>query len=122
MARNTRCRIVRSLTRNASAISAADRQVRLDRLSATCASIGSAGCAQANIISSRSSAMSSASGTRSGGSRAVCLAISRSFSASTSARLARSMARFLAVVMSHAIGLPGTPSTGHRTRARAKAS
>jgi hypothetical protein len=114
--------MVRSLTRNASAISAADSKVRLDRLSATWASIGRAGCAQANISSSRSSETASASATRSGGSRAASLAISRSFSASTSARLARSMARFLAVVMSQAMGLPGTPSTGHRTRARAKAS
>ena len=89
-------------------------------VSATWASVASAGWQQVKMSSSRSSGKvvvssmvsSVASGTSS----------SRVFSASVRLRRMRSMARLRAVVISQAPGLAGTPSRGQRSAAIAKAS
>ena len=90
------------------------------RVSATCASVASAGWQQVKTSSSRSSGKvvvsSMVSSVASGTSNR------RVFSARVRLRRMRSMARLRAVEISHAPGFAGTPSRGQRSAATAKAS
>jgi hypothetical protein len=118
--------MVGSLARNAREISAVVSPASVRRVSATRASSASAGWQQVNISRSRSSGtpLWSVSGAENGsaGSAGARAATSRSLAAPTARRRSTSMARFLAVVVSHAPGRPGIPSTGQRCSAIANAS
>jgi hypothetical protein len=116
-ARTSRCAIVASGTMNARAISAVVRPVSVRNVSATRASNASAGWQQVKTSRSRSSAISSGGSSPTGSA-----ASSRSLAAPTFSRRNRSTARLRAVVVSHAPGLRGTPSTAHRVMAVANAS
>ena len=117
-ARVMRAPIVVSCTKNAFAISGTVRPPTMRSVRAIRASIASAGWQQMKISRSRSSSMTpSGSGDVSYTSIAsLCLA-SRVLS-----RLIRSIAFRVAVVVSHAPGAGGMPSSGHRSAAVAKAS
>ena len=125
LARTMRCAMALSLLRKARAISAVLRPPRLRRVSATRASIASAGWQQVKISRRRSSAISPSPspGTASG---SACSASSRSSAASlsrsTPSRRRRSIARLRATWVIQAPGLAGTPSRGQRSRATTKAS
>ena len=111
--------MVGSGTRNARAISSVPSPPSVRSVSATCASSASAGWQQVKISSRRSSGIavsSTVSSTASGTSSW------RVFSASVRSRRMRSIARLRAVVTSHARGLAGVPSRGHRSAAAANAS
>ena len=88
-------------------------------VSATCASVASAGWQQVKRSSSRSSwkVVSSISS-----STASAISSWRVLSASVRSRRIRSIARRLAVVISQTPGADGMPSFGQRSAATAKAS
>jgi hypothetical protein len=118
--------IVSRGTRNARAISSVDRPATARSVSATCASVASAGWQQVKISSSRSSgmavsAMSSSPGMAGVAASSVALS-RRSLAASTRSRRSRSIARFRAVRTSQPAGFSGTPSDGQRCAAMANAS
>jgi hypothetical protein len=118
-ARTSRCAIVASGTRKARAISGVVRPPSVRSVSATCASVESAGWQHVKTSSSRSSG----NGVSSIGSSAASGTSSRRvFSTSVRSRRRRSMARLRAVVISHVAGLEGTPSRGQRSAAIANAS
>ena len=113
-ARTSRWAIVGSGTRKARAISGVVRPPRVRSVSATRASIASAGWQHVKISRSRSSGMplTSSSLPPSASRRASFSRVSvlrRRFAS----RRRRSIARRLAVVVIHAPGLSGTPSRGH---------
>ena len=120
LARTSRWAMVASGTRNARAISAVVSPARVRRVSATRASVASAGWQQVKISRSRSSGTPRSSGS---GSSGTCIrAASWSLAAPTVSRRSRSVARLRAVVVSQAPGRFGTPSRGQVRRASAKAS
>src|SRR5258707_1868540 len=126
-ARTSRWAIVDSLTRNARAVSAVVRPPSSRRVSATRASEESSGWQQVNIRPSRSSPTSSSSAaSKSARSIAIRIPTSRASSSCLRSKVvwrrARSIARFLAVAMSQARGLSGTPDSGQRVRAATSAS
>src|SRR5256885_3720279 len=114
-ARTSRCAIVASGTRNARAISPVVRPATERSVSATCASRASAGWQHVKMSSSRSSGRALAVVTFGSSSSAI-------FSSYRFARRSRSMPLRLAVVMSHAPGLAGTPSRGQCSSAATSAS
>ena len=122
-----RCAIVASGARNARAISSVVRPPTSRSVSATRASVDSTGWHAVNTSRRRSSPMSSRrfASTR-GCASSSCASISRvsssSFSACSLRWRRRSSARCLAVVMSHAAGLSGTPLSGHVSSAATRAS
>ena len=119
-ARTSRCAIVGSATRKARAISGVVSPPSVRRVSATCASVASAGWQQVKTSSSRSSGKVVVSSMVS--SVASATSSCRVFSASVRLRRMRSMARLRAVEISQAPGLAGTPSRGQRSAATANAS
>src|SRR3954470_14780551 len=112
--------MVGSGTRNARAISSVVRPPSVRRVSATCASVASAGWQQVKTSSSRSSLNVGSSSRES--SLAVGASSSFVFSASVRSRRTRSIARLRAVATSQARGFAGVPSRGHRSAAIANAS
>src|SRR4051794_20077706 len=120
LARTSRCAIVASGTRNARAISSVVRPPSVRSVSATCASVASAGWQQVKTSSSRSSlkvGSSSMSSSAVAGASSSC-----AFSASVRSRRMRSIALLRAVAISHARGFAGAPSRGQRSAAVANAS
>ena len=123
LARTSRWAIVASPTRNARAISGVDRPPSVRNVSATCASVANAGWQQVNSSSKRSSPIvASVMSPITSSSEEAGTSSSRVLSASTRSRRMRSMARRRAVVTNHATGSDGSPSTGQRSAAIAKAS
>ena len=123
LARVSRRFIVSAGTRKARAISSVVSPATARSVSATCASMASAGWQHMKISSSRSSGIGGPAMASSPGSSVVGSGASRgSFAASTRSRRSRSMARRRAVVTSQAPGLSGTPPDGHRCAATANAS
>ena len=126
-ARTSRCAIVASLTRKARAISGVASPPSSRSVSATRASRGSTGWQQVKIRPSRSSPTSSSTATsNSERSIAIRMPTSRASSSCLRSRVvwrrARSIARFLAVAISQAPGLSGTPDSGQRSSAATSAS
>src|SRR4051794_1457379 len=120
-ARTSRWAIVASGTRNARAMSVVVRPPSERSVSATWASVESAGWQQAKISASRSSGsslISSASSAASSDSPAS----SSDLWARVRSRRIRSMARLRAVVTIQPPGLGGTPVRGQRSSAVSKAS
>ena len=122
-----RCAIVASGTRNARAISSVVRPPSRRSVSATCASVESTGWHAVKTRRRRSSPMSSSSAASRSGTADSCCASSSWPSCSclrsrSLLRRMRSIARCLAVAMSHAPGLSGTPVSGHFSRAIKRAS
>ena len=130
LARTSRWASVGSGTRKARAISGVVRPPSVRRVSATADSGASAGWQQVKISRSWSSgigcisssaAMSSAAAARSA-SNALSRAMTSALSAKRRARRTRSIARLRAVVVIHAPGLSGIPSTGQCSSATRYAS
>ena len=107
-----------SWTRNAWAISGTVSPPTIRRVSATRASMASAGWQQVKTSRSRSSSMAPSDSVGVGHSISASLCLS----ARLASRRSRSIALRLAVVVSQAPGLGGTPSTGQRLTAVANAS
>ena len=118
-ARTRRCWIVGSVAMNARAISRVESPPTVRSVNATRESIGSAGWQHVKINRSRSSVISCIS---SSASRSWMRWTSSVFSRRRCSRRRRSIARLRAVVVIHAPGLSGTPSTGQRSSAIANAS
>src|SRR5882757_9353450 len=115
--------MVGSVTRNDRATSWVDRPQRSRSVSATCASVESAGWQQVKISRSRSSRTGPSSSGMLGSSVAgEMTATSPSSSRPRDSRRRRSMARLRAVVVIQPPGLGGRPSPGHLPRAMANAS
>src|SRR5215213_8730383 len=110
--------------RNARAISSVVRPATMRRVSATRASVDSTGWQQMNTRRSRSSSIGlSIAASRSGvSSVSISRPISSVLRSRTLLRRIRSIARCLAVAMSQAPGLSGTPDSGHCSRAATSAS
>src|SRR6266702_3993593 len=123
LARTRRTAIVCSVTRKDRATSLVDRPPSSRRVSATCASVDSAGWQQVKMRRSRSSSTCPAS---SGIPRSLVpgerTATSLSSSRPRDSRRRRSMARLRAVVVIQPPGLGGRPSPGHLLNATANAS
>src|ERR671918_255276 len=123
LARTRRRAMVGSATRKDRATSLVDRPPSRRRVSATCASVESAGWQQVKMRRSRSSCTGPSSsgmpGSPWGGESA---ATSPSSSRPRDSRRRRSMARLRAVVVIQPPGLGGRPSPGHLRRATANAS
>src|SRR4249919_2917797 len=127
LARTIRCATVASLTRKARAISAVVSEPTRRMVRATRASVASTGWQAVKIRLSRSSSISSpaASAGSSSASRersSTARPSSSSLRAAISLWRSRSIARFLAVAISQAPGLSGTPVRGHRSSAARSAS
>ena len=120
LARVSRRFIVSAGTRKARAISSVVSPATARSVSATCASMASAGWQHMKTSSSRSSGIGGPSMTSSASSG--CCASRGSLAASTRSRRSRSMARWRAVVTSQAPGLSGIPAPGQRCAATANAS
>src|SRR6476646_2269651 len=122
-ARVTRAAIVGSLTRKACAISGVVSPQTSRSVRATWASRASAGWQQVNTSRSRSSAMSPPSSRSPGPSSVISGSTSRgSLVRSVEARRSASSALRLAVVVSQAPGLRGTPSRSQASTAVRNAS
>ena len=123
-ARTIRCATVGSATRNARAISSVVSPPSRRRVSATRASRESTGWQEMKTSRSTSSSTTSSSAAAQSGSSAS--SSSRPSSAvlrsSRSLRRKTSIARCLAVAISQAPGLAGTPVSGHRSSAATSAS
>src|SRR5712691_2735673 len=123
LARTRRCAIVASVTRKALATSLVDRPPSSRRVSATCASVESAGWQHVKIRRSRSSCTEPTSTGMPGSSLpGASTATSPSSCRSRDSRRKRSMARLRAVVVIQPPGLGGRPSSGHLRNATANAS
>ena len=118
-ARVIRWPMVDSCTRKAREISGTVRPPTMRRVSATRASGARAGWQHVKIRRSRSSSIAPRG---SGGSSSYTICACFCLSSRLFSRRIRSMALRLAVVVSHAPGLGGTPSAGHRSTAIANAS
>src|SRR5438445_299405 len=123
LARARRCAIAGSLTRNDLATSLVDAPPSRRRVSATCASVESAGWQQVKMRRSRSSCTGPSfpgepGSSLSGESSAASLSSSRP----RDSRRKRSMARLRAVVVIQAPGLGGSPAPVHLRKATANAS
>src|SRR4051794_12977611 len=116
--------MVASPTRNIRAMSAVARPATTFRVSATRASIDSAGWQQVKTSRSRSSVTGPRSTCSSPPCDSSCSAApsSASLVRSVPARRSTSRARLVAVVVSQAAGLRGTPSRGQVSSARSAAS
>ena len=110
-----RCATVASATRNALAISTVVKPATARRVNATCASWDSAGWQHVKIRRSRSSA---SGGSGPNVARSNC----SSFPRYRLSRRRMSMARRRAVVINHAPGLSGMPSSGHLSSAATRLS
>src|ERR1700677_1610164 len=110
--------IVSCGTRNARAISGVLRPATARSVSATCASVASAGWQQVKMSSSRSSGITVTACS----AVSVGTSSSRSLVASTRSRRRRSIARLRAVVTSQAAGCSGGPTSRQRCAAIANAS
>src|SRR6266705_1385015 len=123
LARTRRTAMVCSVTRKDRATSLVDRPPSSRRVSATCASVDSAGWQQVKMRRSRSSSTGTASSGMPGslvpGERT---ATSLSSSRPRDSRRRRSMARLRAVVVIQPPGLGGRPSPSHLPRAMTNAS
>src|SRR6266581_8246120 len=123
LARTRRTAMVCSVTRKDLATSLVERPPSSRRVSATCASVDSAGWQQVKMRRSRSSSTCPAS---SGIPRSLVpgerTATSLSSSRPRDSRRRRSMARLRAVVVIQPPGLGGRPSPGHLDAAMANAS
>src|SRR5438876_559840 len=119
LARTSRCAMVDAGTRKARAISSVDRPPSVRSVSATCASVASAGWQHVKIRRSLSSGTGASS---SAVDSAMCRAISASFRARRVRRRRRSMALCRAVPISQATGFAGRPAAGHCSSAAANAS
>src|SRR5712691_10284963 len=123
LARTRRTAMVCSVTRKDLATSLVERPPSSRRVSATCASVDSAGWQQVKMRRSRSSSTSPASpgmpGSPLPGERT---ATSLSSSRPRDSRRRRSMARLRAVVVIQPPGLGDRPSSGHLDAAMANAS
>ena len=122
-ARTSRWAIAASLVRKARAISGVVSPPSRRSVSATCASVASAGWQHVKISASRSSGivvMSSSSS--SSGASAASRASSSCLVSRVRRRRSRSIARFRAVVTIQAPGFAGTPSRGQRSAAIVNAS
>ncbi len=97
----------------AAATSSTLKPHRMWSMSATCATSGRRGWQQENIMRSSSSRIASVSSNRLSSGAEV---------RAVRSRRSTSIARFLAVAMSHAEGLSGTPRNFHTSSARQKAS
>src|SRR5215218_3216784 len=123
LARTRRWAIVGSATRKDLATSLVDRAPSSRRVSATCASVESAGWQQVKMRRNRSSSTdSTSSGLPEPWSPGESTATSPSSSRPRASRRRRSMARLRAVVVIQPPGLGGRPSPGHLRRAMANAS
>src|ERR671910_259723 len=123
LARARRCAIAGSATRKDRATSLVDRPPSSRRVSATCASVESAGWQQVKMRRSRSSCTGPTSSEMLGSSLArVSTATSPSNSRPRDSRRRRSRARLRAVVVIQPPGLGGSPSRGHLRKATANAS
>src|SRR5438093_5736343 len=123
LARARRCAIVGSATRKDRATSLVDRPPSSRSVSATCASMESAGWQQVKMRRSRSSCTGpSFSGAPGSSWPGESIATSLSSSRPRDSRRRRSMARLRAVVVIQPPGLGGSPSPGHLRRATANAS
>jgi hypothetical protein len=91
-------------------------------VSATCASVASAGWQQVKISSSRSSGIVAVSSSSAEAIRFASTSSSRVFAARVRSRRMRSIALWRAVASSQARGFSGSPSRGQRSAAIAKAS
>src|ERR671918_2507744 len=123
LARARRCAIAASVTRKERATSSIERPPSSRSVSATCASVESAGWQQVKMRRSRSSRTGPTSSvmpgsTLPGESRARSLSSCRP----RVSRRIRSMARLRAVVVIQPPGLGGRPLPGHLRRATANAS
>src|SRR6266508_4293587 len=115
--------MVGSGTRKARATSSVDRPPSSRRVSATCASVESAGWQQVKTRRSRSSCTGpTSSGVPGSSLPGESIATSPSSSRPRDSRRRRSMARLRAVVMIQPPGLGGGPSPGHLLKATANAS
>src|SRR2546425_11115464 len=115
--------MVGSATRKDLATSLVDRPPSSRRVSATCASVESAGWQQVKMRRSWSSCTGPTSSGMPGSSLpGESTATSMSSSRPRASRRRRSMARLRAVVVIHPPGLGGRPSPGHLRRATANAS
>jgi hypothetical protein len=119
LARDSRRFIVSGDTRNAAAISSVVSPPSARRVSATCASVASAGWQHMKMSSSCSSGTVDPSTSTFTGSR---ISSRRVLATRVRSRRSRSSARLRAVVTSQAPGFPGMPSRGHRSTAIANAS
>src|SRR3984885_1656411 len=126
LARTMLCAMVLSGTRKARAISPVDRPPNRRSVSATWASVESTGWQEMNIRRRRSSPTSSSIALAMSGTAISLYANSRpnssSFRSCSALRRKRSIARCLAVAMSQAPGLTGTPDFGHCSNAATRAS
>src|SRR5438552_3629421 len=123
LARARRCAIVGSATRNDRATSLVDRPPSSRNVSATWASMESAGWQQVKMRRSRSSCTGpSFSGPPGSSLPGKSTAASLSSSRPRDSRRRRSMARLRAVVVIQPPGLGGSPSPGHLRSATANAS
>src|SRR5438445_6544913 len=123
LARARRCAIVGSATRKDLATSLVERPPSSRRVSATCASMESAGWQQVKMRRSRSSCTGPSSSSVPGSSLpGESTATSLSSSCPRGSRRRRSMARLRAVVVIQPPGLGGRPSAGHLRKATANAS
>src|SRR5947208_1863277 len=123
LARARRCAIAGSATRNDRATSLVERPPSSRSVSATCASMESAGWQQVKMRRSRSSCTGPATSALprsllAGASTATSLSSSRP----RDSRRRRSIARLRAVVVIQPPGLGGRPSPGHLRKATANAS
>ncbi len=116
--------MVDSLIRKTRAMSAAGTAQIVRSVSATRASMVSAGWQHVKMSRSRSSTMSSSASGAAPAFPAVNASTARSriLRRSTDARRKVSIARLRATVMSQPPGLSGTPSAGQRRKASARAS
>src|SRR5215211_216297 len=123
LARTRRRPIVDSVTRKALATCLVDRPPSSRKVSASCASVDSAGWQQVKISRSRSSGTGPTSwGVAGSPPPGASTATSLSSCRPRDSRRRRSMAWLRAVVVIQPPGLGGTPSRGHLPRATAKAS
>ena len=123
LARARRCAIVGSATRKDRATSLVDRPPSSRSVSATCASMESAGWQQVKMRRSRSSCTGPSSSSARGSSLpGESTATSPSNSRPRDSRRRRSIARLRAVVVIQAPGLGGSSSPGHLRMATANAS
>src|SRR3989442_3905750 len=123
LARARRCAIVGSATRKDLATSLVGRPPSSRRVSATCASVESAGWEQVKMRRSRSSCTGpSSSGVPGSSLPGESTATSLSSSRPRDSRRRRSMAWLRAVVVIQPPGLGGRPSPGHLRRATTNAS
>ena len=106
-------------TRKARAISSVDSPPSVRSVSATCASIASAGWQHVKIRRSRSSGIGASS---SSADSSKCRAISSCFCASRARLRIRSIALCRAVETNQLAGFVGVPATGHCSTATANAS